>query len=30
MTVAADLFGIVEPEIYYTDPTEGQQEVDWL
>lgn len=29
MTVAADLFGIVEPEIYYTDPTEGQQEVDW-
>ena len=29
MTVAADLFGIVEPKIYYTDPTEGQQEVDW-
>lgn len=29
MTVAADLFGIVEPEIYYTNPTEGQQAVDW-
>lgn len=29
MTVAADLFGIVEPEIYYTNPAEGQQAADW-
>lgn len=29
MAVAAQMYGIVQPEIYYTNPTEGQQAVDW-
>ena len=29
MSVAADLFGLEAPEIYYRDPAEGQQALDW-
>ena len=29
MPVAAQLYGVAEPEIYYADPAEGQQAIDW-